>query len=223
MENPVSLAVLDLSMKRTQLELVARFYPALERLVFGARLDLARNAFLIRIIRAHHLLLVGEGNGRFLESVIGLKNSGSIKVVEKRSEMIRLARRRLGVSRKVALQFIEADIRQSEPGREFDCVVTHFFLDQFNPTSQLAIAEKFARLTSQNGTWINVDFRPARTVGGNVLMWLQYTFFRLMWRIEAKQCFDESPSAAGAGWVIEETIPFLGGLVLARRYQKRAF
>ena len=210
-------------MTRARLDLVARFYPALERLVFGARLDLARNAFLSRIIREHHLLLVGEGNGRFLESVIGLKNSGSIKVVEKSSEMIRLAGLRLGVSRKVALEFIEADIRESEPGREFGCVITHFFLDQFSPTTQLAIAEKFARLTTRNGTWINVDFLPARTVRGNVLMWLQYTFFRLMWGIEAKRCFDESPAAARAGWVIGETIPFLGGLVFARRYQKGAF
>jgi len=210
-------------MKCARLDLVARFYPAVERLVFGARLDLARNAFLSRITQAHQLLLVGEGNGRFLESVVGLKHSGSIKVVEKRSEMIRLARLRLGASRKGALEFVEADIRQCELGREFDCVVTHFFLDQFNPSTQLAIAEKFARLTTRNGTWINVDFLPARTGRGNVLMWLQYTFFRLTWRIEAERCYDESPAAARAGWVIGETIPFLGGLVLARRYQKRAF
>jgi ubiquinone/menaquinone biosynthesis C-methylase UbiE len=209
-------------MERARLDLVARFYPAVERLVFGARLDLARNAFLSRITQAHQLLLVGEGNGRFLESVVG-KHSGSIKVVEKRSEMIRLARLRLGASRKGALEFVEADIRQCEPGREFDCVVTHFFLDQFNPGTQLAIAEKFARLTTRNGTWINVDFLPARTGRGNVLMWLQYTFFRLTWRIEAERCYDESPAAARAGWVIGETIPFLGGLVLARCYQKRAF
>lgn len=201
-------------------DLVAPIYPALERFVFGAHLDNARQAFVENIIEANRVLLVGEGNGRFLKSLIARKQTGFIKVVEKSRAMIRLAKTRAGESRNVGLEFIEADFRLWQPGKEFDCIVTHFFLDQFNPPAQLAIIQKFAELITKDGIWINVDFVPARTMRGRTLMWSQYTFFRSVSRIEAKRCFDESGMAARSGWTITATIPFLGGLVAARRYRK---
>jgi SAM-dependent methyltransferase len=115
-----------------QFDLVAPIYPALERLVFGAHLDNARQAFLKYVLEANRILLVGEGNGRFLKSVIARKLVGCIKVVEKSRMMIRLAKNRVG---------------------------------------------ELAELITKEGTWINVDFVPARSLKGRVLMWSQYTFF----------------------------------------------
>jgi hypothetical protein len=99
-------------------------------------------------------------------------------------------------------------------------VVTHFFLDLFYPPEQLAIIEKFAQLTDETATWINVDFLPARSWRGKVLMWLQYLFFRAVSRIDTKSCSDELPAALQSGWSLEEAVPYLGGLVVARRYEK---
>jgi ubiquinone/menaquinone biosynthesis C-methylase UbiE len=203
-----------------QFDLVARIYPTLERLVFGVRLDDARKAFFEEILEADRVLLVGEGNGRFLKSLIAWKRAGCICVVERSKVMIRLAKNRAGDSGKVGLEFIEADFRVYRPEQEFDCVVTHFFLDLFNPPSQLAIIEKMAESVANGGTWINVDFVPARTLRGSILMWLQYTFFRIVSRIESKRCFDESEAAAAVGWTIAEAISYLGGLVVAKRYRK---
>jgi ubiquinone/menaquinone biosynthesis C-methylase UbiE len=203
-----------------QFDLVAPIYPTLERLVFGAHLNNARQAFVENIIEADRVLLVGEGNGRFLKSLIARKQSGFIKVVEKSRAMIRSAKTRAGESRNVGLEFIEADFRLCQPGKQFDCVVTHFFLDQFNPPAQLAIIEKFAKLITRDGIWINVDFVPARTLRGGVLMWSQYAFFRLVSQIEARRCFDESAAAAAAGWTVAETISYISGLIVAKRYQR---
>ena len=127
------------SQAAAQFNLVAPIYPALERLVFGSRLDDARQAFFEEALKANRVLLVGEGNGRFLKALVARKSAGFIKVVEKSGVMIHLAKKRAGVSRKVALEFIEADFRLCQPGKEFDCIVTHFFLDQFNPPAQLTI------------------------------------------------------------------------------------
>lgn len=208
------------SQTTAQFNFVAPIYPALEHLVFGSHLDDARQAFFEDVLKANRVLLVGEGNGRFLKALVARKSAGFIKVVEKSSVMIHLAKKRAGASRKVALEFIEADFRLCQPGKEFDCIVTHFFLDQFNPPAQLAIIEKFAGLTTEDGTWINVDFVPARTLRGGLLMWLQYAFFRVVSRIEAKRCFDESLAATQSGWTIAKNIPYLGGLVVAKRYRK---
>jgi ubiquinone/menaquinone biosynthesis C-methylase UbiE len=203
-----------------QFDLVAPIYPALERLVFGAHLDNARQAFVENIIKANRVLLVGEGNGRFLASLIARKQIGFIKVVEKSRAMIRRAKGCAGESRNVGLEFVEADFRLCQPGNEFDCIVTHFFLDMFNPPAQRAIIQKFAELITRDGIWINVDFVPARTLPGGILMWLQYTFFRLVSQIEARRCFDVTMAAAAAGWTVVQTISYLGGLVVAKRLQK---
>jgi tRNA (cmo5U34)-methyltransferase len=203
-----------------QFDLVAPIYPALERLVFGMRLDDARQAFFEEVVEANRVLLVGEGNGRFLKSLIARKRVGCVFVVEKSKVMIRLAKNRAGESGKIGLQFIKADFRVYQSGQQFDCVVTHFFLDLYNPPSQLAIIEKITEFVAEGGTWINVDFVPARTLWGSTLMWLQYAFFRVVSRIESKRCFDESKAAAAAGWTIAEAISYLGGLVVAKRYRK---
>ena len=204
-----------------QFDLVAPIYPALERLVFGVRLDDARQAFFKEALEADRVLLVGEGNGRFLKSLIARKRTGCICVVEKSRVMIHLAKNRAGESGEIGLQFVEADFRLYRPGQEFDSVVTHFFLDMFTPASQLAIIEKMTEFVAKGGTWINVDFVPARTLRGGILMWLQYRFFRVVSRIESKRCFDESEAAAAAGWTVAEAISYLGGLVLAKRYRRR--
>jgi hypothetical protein len=62
-----------------QFGLVAPIYLALERLVFGAHLDNARQAFLKYVLEANLILLVGEGNDRFLKSVMARKLVGCIK------------------------------------------------------------------------------------------------------------------------------------------------
>jgi tRNA (cmo5U34)-methyltransferase len=205
-----------------QFDLVAPLYPVLEECVFGSHLNRARHSFFDAVVQADRILLVGEGNGRFLTSLLEHKNKGGVEVVEKSAVMIRLAKdriRRLGGLR-CDLKFIQADVREYNPAKKFDCVVTHFFLDVFNPLAQRSVIKRIAELTTPSGTWINVDFLPARTLRGDILMWLQYTFFRLVSRIEASRCFDESTAATAAGWTVAENISYLGGLVVAKRCQK---
>ena len=205
-----------------QFDLVAPFYPALERCVFGSDLNRARQAFFDVVVQADRILLVGEGNGRFLTLLLANKHNGCATVVEKSAVMIRLAKDRIRKLGEVGcdLKFIQADVREYNPADKFDCVVTHFLLDLFNPLAQRSLIKRIGELTAPSGTWINVDFLPARTVRGGILMWLQYAFFRVASRIQARRCFDESAPAAAAGWTAAETISYLGGLVVAKRYQR---
>jgi hypothetical protein len=218
----ISAASAESNDSHNQFDLVAPLYPLLEHCVFGSRLERARQAFFDAIVRADRILLVGEGNGRFLTLLLANKGSGSVKVVEKSTVMVRLAKDRIRRLREIRcdLEFIETDVREYNPADKFDCVVTHFFLDVFNPLAQRSVIKRIAELTTPTGTWINVDFLPARTLRGRILMWSQYTFFCLASRIEARLCFDESTAAAAAGWTVVETISYLGGLVAAKRWQK---
>jgi hypothetical protein len=51
-------------------------------------------------------------------------------------------------------------------------------------------------------------------------MWLQYTFFSIVSRIEARQCYDETAAANQNGWIVSEKLSFLNGFVVAKRYTK---
>src|SRR5258707_14055296 len=75
----------------TQFDLVAPLYPVLERWIFGRRLDGARMAFYDAVLQADRILLVGEGNGRFLRSLLARKIGGCVTVVGKSRGMLRLA------------------------------------------------------------------------------------------------------------------------------------
>jgi tRNA (cmo5U34)-methyltransferase len=207
---------------RNQFDLVARFYPALEQCVFGSRLTRARLAFFDAVVQRERVLLAGEGNGRFLTLLLARKNKGCIKVVEKSAVMICLAKARIRKVGKAScdLEFIESDVREYDAANKFDCVVTHFLLDAFNPPGQQSVIRKITELTTPSGTWINVDFLPARTLRGGILMWTQYAFFRLVSKLEASHCCDASAAAAAAGWTVVETISYLGGLVVATHWKK---
>ena len=204
-------------------DLIARFYPILERCAFSSQLDKARLAINDEALQGDRVLLVGEGNGRFLQWLLAHKINGSITVVEKSRVMVRLAKNRVaGLGKgKVGLEFVETDFRLYLADQPFDCIVTHFFLDLFDPSAQRTVIEKLTGLATDNGTWINVDFIPPRTLAGQVLMWMQYTFFWVVSCIEARHCHDETAAAAQNGWIVSETLGFLNGLVLAKRYQKR--
>lgn len=134
--------------------------------------------------------------------------------------MIRLAKGRIDERGKTDLKFIETDFRCYIPERPFDCIVTHFFLDQFNPPAQNVFIDRFNKLTTDSGTWINVDFIPPRTIKGRALLSLAYAFFRILSQVEARHCFDESMLAAQNGWTVSESLNFLSGFVVAKRYMK---
>jgi tRNA (cmo5U34)-methyltransferase len=200
--------------------LIAPFYQALERCIFGWHLDGARQAFPDDAVLANRILLVGEGSGRYLQWLLARKKDGCVCVVEKSPVMIWLAKTRIAGRAKVDLEFVQTDFRSYTAAQPFDCIVTHFFLDLFEPRSHQIMVEKFADLTTGNGTWINVDFVPPRTLAGRLLMWLQYTFFSIVSRIEARQCYDETAAANQNGWIVSEKLSFLNGFVVAKRYTK---
>jgi SAM-dependent methyltransferase len=75
---------------------VAAAYGILERIAFGDALQRARTAFLDHTIGSSRVLVVGEGNGRFLAELLRIANPDTeIDCVDSSAEMMRLAQRRI--------------------------------------------------------------------------------------------------------------------------------
>jgi ubiquinone/menaquinone biosynthesis C-methylase UbiE len=189
-------------------DLVASFYPLLEQLVFGSTLNQARQSFAREIGAGKEILLIGEGNGRFLcEMMKQTASASSFTVIDSSARMLAAAGRRIApLTSKQRIEWIGADfLKWHPPGALYDRVVTHFFLDLFRPDRICQIVEKISRITTEDGLWVNVDFTPdGRGLHQKMLMWAQYGFFRRFAGIEASRLFDARLWIRQGGWKILE-------------------
>ena len=198
----------------------------LERAAFGRALDEARNAFLYSVVSRNRLLLIGEGNGRFLAHCLQHKVGGSITVVDLSGKMLSLLRSRVRqIERRTALELIQADFRQwQREGQPFDAIVTHFFLDLFLPGSQWSVIEKIAALSQPETIWVNVDFRPAlRSPLSRWIDWLQYRFDSLISGVEVDHHYDPAQLIRAAGWISRQERIYCHGSVVAELFVSRSF
>lgn len=205
-------------------DLVANFYPWLEQMVFGSALSRSRNFFAQRIAEGNRILLIGEGNGRFLVEIAKQTSSASFTVVDSSARMLADSARRLAtIDGCPRVEFIQADILEwRAPPGNYDRVVTHFFLDLFTPQSICRIIEKISRVASEGTLWINVDFRSENgSFGEKAMLWAQYRFFRMSAGIEASRLYSPLPCIEEAGWQVLESRSLQSGWISAHLMGRR--
>jgi ubiquinone/menaquinone biosynthesis C-methylase UbiE len=190
----------------------------LEQIVFGSRLSRARGSFISRVTEGSRILLIGEGNGRFLFEVVKQTSSASITVIDSSAQMLAAASRRIATDVRCSrIELIHADIFEWRSAAEgYDRIVTHFVLDLYPPDRIRQLIEKISQLATENCLWINVDFNSENQgLPQKFLMWAQYRFFRILAGIEAPRLFDTRPWIREAKWEIMETRLLDSGLISA--------
>ncbi len=211
-------------MGKATFDLVAGFYPLLEQIVFGSTLSRARRFFIPRVREGNKILLIGEGNGRFLFEMVKQTSSASVTVVDSSARMLASAARRIAtIDCCSRIELIQADILEwRASAAHYDRIVTHFFLDLFPPHRIRRIVEKISRLATEDTLWINVDFTSKnQRLRQKLLMWAQYRFFRISAGIEASRLFDPRPSIRQAGWEIWAKRLLDSGWISAHLMSKR--
>jgi ubiquinone/menaquinone biosynthesis C-methylase UbiE len=173
-------------------DLLAPHYRWIEFVSAGEKLQRCRTEFLQRVAGAKRVLIVGDGNGRFLLECRRQLPDAKITSVDASARMLGLARRRLerhGVN-SASIDFVCADaLAWTPPEREFDLIVTHFFLDCFRREQVEALVAKFARAAGPRANWLLADFQVAPTglarQRSRLILWTLYRFFRVMTGLSA--------------------------------------
>jgi SAM-dependent methyltransferase len=203
---------------------VAPWYRTLETIAFGNALQRARVACLGEIGAPRRALIVGEGNGRFLEELLRTHRYVEVDCIDASARMLELARRRIGKEAD-RVRFLQRDIMSwtPEPGH-YDLIVTHFFLDCF-PEAQLAeVVRKLANAATVNATWLLADFcLPAKGFARlRARLWLaaMYRFFQSSAGIEARQLIDPSPVLRAAGFAIDRQNFFRHGMLKSEAWRR---
>ncbi len=164
---------------------LAAHYRWMEWLLAGRKLQRCRTAFLRRIEPPREVLLLGEGNGRFLAALLAEHPRARVTCVDASAAMLARARARIsGDGWSISnVSFVHADVLEWSPARSrFDLIVSHFFLDCFQREQIDRIVEKVAPSATAGAQWLHADFRePASGLAGARARWILrslYAFFR---------------------------------------------
>jgi ubiquinone/menaquinone biosynthesis C-methylase UbiE len=165
---------------------IARLYRWLEYAIFGNTLQQRRTAFLTDIADARRVLVLGDGDGRFLEKLVEHNPQAHVDYVDLSGHMLKLARVRAGSERVTYHQANALEI--ALPEHEYDLIVTHFFLDCFDETGASRLVERAARAACPNARWLISEFR--RTWWSPPLLGVLYLFFRITTGLKTRRLID---------------------------------
>lgn len=192
-------------------DVLAPHYRWMEFVLAGNKLQRCRTAFLNRVGEAKKVLIVGEGNGRFLVECRRTLPHAKILCADASQRMLSLARRRLAkrCGHCERIEFVRADaLAWSPPESGFDLIVTHFFLDCFRREQLDTLIAKFADVAAPGANWLLADFQSAQSgmdrYRSEVILWLMYRFFRVVTRLPASRLVSPDESLGRRGFKLRE-------------------
>lgn len=196
---------------------IARSYRWIEYATFGRALQRRRVAFLPEVADARHVLVLGDGDGRFLERLVKQNPRAHVDYVDLSGRMLELARGRAGNAR---VTYHQADALEiALPERGYDLIVTHFFLDCFDEAGEARLVERAARATCPNARWLISEFRESSWWAA---LWLRmmYAFFGIATGLQTRRLIDHHPLLARHGFRIARTESARWGLLASELWTR---
>jgi SAM-dependent methyltransferase len=206
---------------------LAKHYRWMEFVLAGKRLQRCRTAFLRQALGSKRVLIVGEGNGRFLAECRRALGMAEIMCVDGSARMLGLARermRRLGLSAD-HIEFVHTDaLAWRPPENTFDLIVTHFFLDCFRAEQVERLVGVLAAAAKRDATWLLADFGvPAGGLGryrALMIHRLMYLFFRVATGLPAQRLIEPDAFLERHGFRLRERELSEWGLLHSDRWER---
>jgi SAM-dependent methyltransferase len=209
-------------------DLLAPHYRWMELLLAGNKLQRCRTAFLGRDTGLKDILIMGEGNGRFLVECKRQHKLARIVVVDGSARMLTLARERLSHHHLNAdeIQFLHADaLEWSPPRNAFDAVITHFFLDCFTPEQLARLIGRLSAAARENAVWLLADFQVPgsglRRHRARVIHRVMYMFFRAVCGLPARALTPPDAYLSAHGFALRERQSSEWGLLHTDRWVRQ--
>jgi SAM-dependent methyltransferase len=180
---------------------IALWYRWLEYAAFGGALRRRRVAFLFDLGIPKNVLVLGDGDGRFLQVFTALYPQARVDAVDSSAQMIELAR-----FRAPAATFHLADAREFDFEKEYDLAAAHFFFDCFEAAE---LSRMLARI--QTRSWLISEFR--RTSWSSPVLRGLYLFFRTVTGLRTSVLPDHRPMLEKLGFHLEKEQKSLAALL----------
>jgi len=201
---------------------VARYYRWLEYAAFGRELERCRFALLPHLAEAQQVLILGEGDGRFLRRLVKMYPSTRVDVVESSMRMLQLTRERLPSEASVHFHPVDAR-RWRFPDRKYDAIVSCFFLDCFTPKTLRDLVPRVSASVKPGARWLLAEFADEHTLRSRVWLAGLYWFFRTATGLESRQLAPFGELLSGNEWRRAGSETFAGGLLRAECWREMFF
>lgn len=203
---------------------VARVYRWAEWLTLGPLLGRTREHWLQRLANRRRALVLGDGDGRFLASLLQSNAVIQAVAVDTSALMLSLLRERClpCVGRLITQQ---ASALTFELPPEIDLIVTHFLLDCFTQPQVDALTQRIAAQVAPGTLWLLSDFalpsnRILRGLGALYIR-LLYLAFRILTGLRVTQLPDPQSALLRAGFERIEHQELLFGLLYTDLWRRR--
>ncbi len=186
----------------------------------------ARCAHMQTFLEAESILLLGEGDGRFLKALLAAGCRAKIVCVDASPKMLDLAAQRAtgngqgSEERGIEVRFLNGDARNFRLPEGFrpDVVGAHFFLDCFREEELLDIVADIACWSAPGAKMIVTDFtipdgRWVWRFRGRLLICWMLLFFRIFTGISARRLPDLHNLLINRGWNCRKKVIFDHGLI----------
>ncbi len=198
---------------------LARLYRYLEYAMFGPALWRRRVAYLGRLGTSRRVLMVGEGDGRFLSAFLRANPLASVDYFDGSAKMLALARDRAGENG-ARVRFFEADVLAiSQWPATYDTVITHFFLDCFSEEELGRLVPLIGQAVEPGGCWVVSEFQD-KPRGAEMLLGGLYLFFGVTTGLRTRQLADYPGALVGAGFGLVEAETSLAGLLTSEIWSR---
>jgi ubiquinone/menaquinone biosynthesis C-methylase UbiE len=197
---------------------LARIYRVLEYGAFGRDLERARFCFLEKLRDCRAILVLGEGDGRCLEQLVRVAPAAHIDCLDLSSGMLARAEARLPATARARVTFRQADLLTAAlPEKNYDAVVTLFFLDCFTTEQTADIVHRITASLRPGARWLWADFalppRGLARLRARVWLAVLYAFFRWQTALSARALPPAEELIAAAGFTREAERVFQRALV----------
>ncbi|HET7348515.1 MAG TPA: methyltransferase domain-containing protein [Acidobacteriaceae bacterium] len=201
---------------------VARIYRAMEYLSFGPMLERCRFAHVPALGAARCALVLGDGDGRFTARLLARHPSLHVDAVDASPVMLRLLRRRVArVGAEARLRTFCCDARAFEPPRrDYDLVVTHFFLDCLNAEDTARLIEGIRPALAPGARWLVSEFQipsggAVRARLARMLITSLYAAFRLLTGLQVREIPPWRSLLTQTGFARASTRTLLAGVLVS--------
>ena len=220
---------------------LARWYRWLEYLGMGRALERRRFKFLPELAAqgtsqkdaeaSGRALVLGDGDGRFLERLLAVRPGLQVDYIDSSGEMLVLAHRRIKARLGAELTeervvFHHADARRWLPddGSRYDFIFTHFFLDCLTSQEADELLDRLEPFVAPSAVWIVSEFHqpPGRLSAWRAKAWISslYWLFGMATGLKVRRLPDYRRSLQTHGFRMEREIVAEWGLLVSEWWQR---
>jgi ubiquinone/menaquinone biosynthesis C-methylase UbiE len=199
---------------------VARIYRWLEYLSFGPWLARCRDAQLAHLTPARRALLLGDGDGRFLQHLLAVNPELHADVVDSSRSMLTILDRRVRRTGGDKISLHLADALEWEPTGHYghyDLIVSHFFLDCFFPDQLEQLFDRVLPHAQPGAQWVVSEFaiprNPLTAFLARGIIASLYRVFGLLTGLPVRSLPVYAESMRRRGLVLSHERCFLAGLL----------